>query len=938
MKNGILLFLMAFLPIALSAQFPYALKGTTATFGAPDTVSGYPFPQGFPQWGTGVSCIDFNNDGLEDLTFATGTNQELYFYTNNGDGTFTKIAPLVSNTHHTKMVLWADYDNDGDKDLFVTAFQRPNTLYRNDGGGVFTDVTAMAGIPVRNDWTWGATWGDYNNDGLLDLYVCNRHNAVNSNYLYRNNGNGTFTDVTRKAGVSDGTQLTFQANFVDINNDGWLDLYLANDRLYGNTLFRNNGDGTFTDISTSSAAGITIDAMNTAAGDFNNDGFFDLYVTNTPNGGNVLLRNNGDETFSDISASAGVQGFNFFWAGNFFDIENDGDEDLYVSCMKDFTGSQNKVYVNQFVETGMEVFTEPYVNGLPGDTAQSYANAIFDFNDDGKLDIIVPNNGSDTIHLWENIVSNSNNWVKFTVEGTVSNRDGYGTRVEIWAGGKHYVRGHYCGDAYLNQNSEKIHFGIGTASMVDSVAIHWLSGITDVLTDLSPNQTYNVVENSTNPIPVNVNVVHADCHGSDGEATATPGGGVGPYTYEWTSGDMTATATSLAEGNYLVTVTDSNGDRGIGFASINNIGVITCDIAVTMSTNGVGGAADLTVTGGKAPFTYSWSNSATTEDISGLAPGAYEVVVVDDNLCEGRGIVGIYDNVAPCMPIIPTETVVTAYTATLKWDVPPTADASRARYREVGSPTWLISPAARDTDSELTIEGLTPDTEYEYQTKTRCDGPVISGFSASYFFRTAQLSGLPCDSWIPHTIASDHDSAVIEWTDNQDADRYRIRYRIIGDPIWKEQVALWAMVTLGNLTPSSMYEFQSATLCGATWTEWSVTTWNFTTTMAPPAMAQAGGPAETDREDRSALEQLEESAEASFKLFPNPARESITIEFAGGDNNAVTVRNANGQVIRLINSTLGSYSLDLSELPTGMYFVTVVDANGMPSTQRFIKN
>ncbi|MCB0640876.1 MAG: VCBS repeat-containing protein, partial [Phaeodactylibacter sp.] len=234
-----LILVLALCPLFLMGH-PFVKYHQTA--GIADSISGHPWPN-YPQWGCGVSCADFNGDGFDDLTVATGHGNRLLFYQNNGDGTFTKIPPMVKYKFHTKMVLWVDYDNDGDKDLFLTGWQHPNRLYRNDGGPLLTDVTAAAGLPISDDWTWGASFGDYNNDGHLDLYVCNREKDLYSNFLYKNNGDGTFTNVTTETKAGDETQLTFQSIFWDYNNDGYQDLYMANDRLYGNSLYKNNGFG-----------------------------------------------------------------------------------------------------------------------------------------------------------------------------------------------------------------------------------------------------------------------------------------------------------------------------------------------------------------------------------------------------------------------------------------------------------------------------------------------------------------------------------------------------------------------------------------------------------------------------------------------------------------------------------------------------------------------
>lgn len=940
MKTGILTLLAALLlPFLAWSQDPVALQSTTQLLGARDTVSGHPYPN-YPQWGVGVSCVDFNQDGWDDISLATGHGRDPMFYTNNGDGTFTKIASPVSFPYHNKMILWADYDNDGDKDLFLTGFKAPNALYENDGAFNFTDVTAAAGIPVTNDWSWGASWTDYNKDGWLDLYICNRSTSQFSNYLWKNNGNGTFTEVSRQAGVTDGTQPTFQSNFIDYNNDGWLDLYVANDRLYGNTLFKNNGDETFTDISTPSGAGIQIDAMNTGSGDFNNDGFYDIYITNTPNGGNVLLRNNGDETFSDISASAGIQAFNFFWAGNWVDIENDTDVDLYVSCMKPFDVTPNKLYINQWADSGMETFVDHPMGPL-GDTLESFSNAIFDYNNDGRMDIIVPNNGSDSVQIWKNVASNSNNYIKFSLEGTIGTLEGVGTTIEVYlASGVTMKRTLLFGDAYLNQNSSCLQFGVGTATVIDSVKVRWLSGITDALYDVAVNQKIHVVENSTNTLDIEIDELNANCNGPDnGEATAIPLNGMPPYIYLWSNGENTASISGLAPGNYLVTVVDANGERGIGFGTIADDANPAISMTMGNSTDGVGGWVDLTVNSGTAPFTYAWDNSETTEDLADLGPGAYEVTVTDANGCTSEARIGVYDNIGPCQPFIPTSIVTTQVSAVLNWDPIPTGEAFRARYREQGTSTWTLSAVARGAGAtSITIEGLSPNTTYEYETKSKCtDGK--SPFSDTYTFTTDATGPGVCGPWVPHTVASDSDEAVIEWDEQPNADKYRIRYREQGTTDWTEQAALWAMITLGGLTPNTVYEYQSSSLCSGHWTDYSATTYTFSTGALPPSTPVINGEpgTATQTEARDIEDEWFPTAADVFSMFPNPATDVLNINFAAEGTKRLQVLTSNGQVLRFVETAQLNYNLDVTELPAGVYFVTVIAADGNPMTQRFVK-
>lgn len=461
---------------------------------APDfgIVNGYG-ELGWEEFAGGVSFFDFNGDGWDDLCFPTADGDSLLFYHNN-EGVFEKINGLVLETAATKQLLWADIDNDGDKDLYVTNFMAANHLYENDGSMNLTDITLSANFFLFPDFTYGAAFADYDNDGFLDLYITNRSNGLFdsfTNYLWKNNGNNTFTNVAIQTGTSDGQKVSFCAGFIDINHNLRPDLYIANDRLAANSMYLNNGN-TFSDISFSSGTDTVMNAMNVGAGDYNNDGHIDIYVTNTPEG-NVLYKNNGDETFSDMTTTAGVAFNQWSWGGNFFDYDNDGDLDLYVSSEEVEDGKANALYEN----LGDGTFHHTLLNGIPGDTLRSFGNSIGDFNLDGKMDVVVVNALGDPMLIWENQTDNDNNWLKVKLEGVESNRDGIGSWIELYHDGQKQVRYTQCGTAYLAQNTQTEHFGVGTFETCDSLIVRWQSGIIDKFENVQTNQILEVLEGMT---------------------------------------------------------------------------------------------------------------------------------------------------------------------------------------------------------------------------------------------------------------------------------------------------------------------------------------------------------------------------------------------------------------------------------------------------------
>ena len=456
------------------------------------TAKGVGVSYGVSTYGGGVSFCDFDGDGWDDITYSTTDGEEVYFYKNN-NGTFTLIDLGINDTYRTKQVIWIDYDSDGDKDFFATSISGLNKFYENDGSMNFTDITATCGLFTDNKYTYGASFGDIDNDGDLDVFICNRDDVTFNqyNYLYRNDG-GTYVEITSSAGINLGNQVSFTSAFFDYNNDGYQDIYVANDKEANiNRLYENDGDGTFTDVSLTSGAGIAIDAMSTTIGDYNNDGWFDIYVTNTT-GGNQILNNNGDGTFTNVAPFIGVAFESIAWGAVFLDADNDSNLDLYVSGI--FDGSVPSLLPSAFYENqGDDTFAIPSGIGFSGDILTSFSNAIGDFNNDGLPDIIVMND-TDNNFLWENTTTNSNNWLKLKLQGVTSNKDGIGSKIEINAGGKTQYRYTLNGEGYIGQNSNTEFIGLGAAATIDYLKITWLSGTVDYFTNISVNQSLTVQE------------------------------------------------------------------------------------------------------------------------------------------------------------------------------------------------------------------------------------------------------------------------------------------------------------------------------------------------------------------------------------------------------------------------------------------------------------
>lgn len=444
----------------------------------------------------GVSFFDYDNDGWDDVTIACKGSDPVRFFRNNG-GQLVEEFYGITITGHSKQVIWVDYDNDNDNDLFVTRLDGNNLLYQNDGNLNFTNVTVAAGFSnFIVLYTYGATFGDIDNDGDLDLFLSNKDvSGTIPNKLYRNNGDGTFSDISFAAGISLTGHSTFCASFFDYDNDGFQDIYMSNDRFANtNILYKNNGNSTFTDVSAISGANIAANAMSTTIVDFNYDGWLDIYITNTIEG-NHLLKNNGDGTFDDMAIASGLSFNSIGWGANFFDADNDTDLDLYISSMVD--NPDSGLLMTAFYECQDNLtYTLSTTSGFDNDEFKSFSNAIGDIDNDGFQDFVVANQAPDNHSLWHN-QNDTNNWLKVKLEGVQSNKNGIGSWIEVSANNKVMYRYSLCGEAFLGQNSATEIFGIGDATMVDYVKVSWLSGIEDVLTNISPNQTMFIQEGST---------------------------------------------------------------------------------------------------------------------------------------------------------------------------------------------------------------------------------------------------------------------------------------------------------------------------------------------------------------------------------------------------------------------------------------------------------
>lgn len=429
--------------------------------------------------------VDYDNDGYIDLFVTNSLNQKNFLYRNRTDGTFTKITsgPVVSDEEYSWRSSWGDYDNDGYSDLFVANIRGlNNSLYHNNGDGTFTKVTSGA-IVNEGGVSEHGSWADYDNDGALDLFVANWYGQ--RNFLYHNNGDGTFSKVTSGAITKDGGN-SITGEWADYDGDNDLDLFVANANNQNNFLYRNNGDGTFTKVTSGPIVNEGGSSVTGSWGDYNNDGHLDLFVANNFQQNNFLYQNNGNGTFIKITSGPLVNDHAESVSAGWADYDNDGDLDLFVS---NSYGENDFLYRND----SHGVFLQITSSVLVRDQKHTVGIAWGDHDNDGSLDLFVPNNDGNNF-LYHNKGS-SNNWINIKCVGRVSNASAFGAVVRIKSAinGSTVRQMRYLPDGNSN-HSQNVEFGLGNAAVIDSIKIEWPSGIVDVYANVAVNDFYTAIE------------------------------------------------------------------------------------------------------------------------------------------------------------------------------------------------------------------------------------------------------------------------------------------------------------------------------------------------------------------------------------------------------------------------------------------------------------
>jgi len=543
-------FLLVTLPAATQTQ-PQNSPATATEFSDITAAAGIHFTHfkgndgvsiNLEEFGPGVCVSDYDKDGWQDIYFVNGRdrynrgiNVKNALYRNNRNGTFTDVTDTagVPGTNYGLGCVWGDYDNDGFPTSFVTQFGA-NVLYHNNGDGTFTDVTAKAGVAGLESGQFhsGAVFFDYDRDGKLDLYVgsyvalgpkaqryCDIGGVKSScapavyhgspNALYHNNGDGTFTNVTAAAKIlqPDGKNLSVGA--YDWDNDGWPDLFVANDGQPA-YLYENLHNGKFRE--TAEIAGMAYNlhgqmmaSMCISLGDFDNDGWLDLYISDFQKNSDHVWRNSGKGYFDEVSDEMGITLATkdvLSFGGGFVDYDNDGWLDIFIGNGHVYpeieqvsTDTLYKQHNSLFHNDAHGKFTDVTIPGgltaVPPRAARGVAFA--DFDNDGYVDVLVANNG-DPPTLLHNNALHKNHFVNFKLVGTKSNRDAMGARIKITAGGINQIREIAGGGSYLSQSDLRANFGLADATIISTVEVTWPSGAHQTFQNVPADRFYQITE------------------------------------------------------------------------------------------------------------------------------------------------------------------------------------------------------------------------------------------------------------------------------------------------------------------------------------------------------------------------------------------------------------------------------------------------------------
>lgn len=832
-------------------------------------------------YGSGISFYDFNGDGWDDVSIAGGTNHPVFLINNNG---VLEPAPFsIPNFGNARIhsMLWVDYDNDGDADLFISRQNGAMQLWQNDGELNFTNVAALSGLEQDNYIYANACWGDYDHDGCLDFYVTKNYSFFNymdtlyTSQLYKSNCDGTFTEVAAEAGVQLIPRTELQPVWVDVNNDGWEDLFIAVDRLpFQNELFLNNQDGTFTQISESANINDQLDAMGASVADFDHNGYLDIYVGNNPiDPGNAFYQNHGDLTFTNIAAAMdldlGEESTLSTWGAMFIDYDNDTWEDLFLATMI-FTGQPHpgsRLYSNNAGESFTNITVESNINDtFPTET---FTVAMGDLNNDGYYDYVTGNRHPYTPRLKRSL-GGENNFLSVELEGTLANSDGIGTWIRCYVNGNEYVRYTMCGENLAGQNSSKKIFGLAQYTLVDSLVLDWNSGTHEVYYDVAVNQQLYLIEGASFLEPIEI-AYNGDLEICSGDSIVLDGGEQDNLV--WNTGDEGQYLTVYNSGSYSVTATNQFGLSSYSDTVqvvISPTPQVDFDVQGVSCTNADDGSLEVSISTGPMQQIVWSTGEENTLVLTGLDGGIYSFTGIDSYGCSVSGEAAIIEP-APL------------FAQAVSQDAPC-----------FGTATGSVEFQTIGGTPPMTIDWNGPEQNPD------------SLWAGSYSVVLQDANG--CSVPINFTIDQPEDSMTVNLSTtpatNSDSEDGSATLNIsAGNPPYS---IFWSTgdtdVTSLETLSAGVYTVQVEDVNGCTWSQ------TFTITF---------------------ITGTDELIENQLKLFPNPARDAVFISGCEQPQVDIHVFDATGRIVLVSSQHACQSELVINQLSPGTYLLRVTDGHAL---------
>lgn len=533
------------------------------------------FTNPFGNWGSGISLVDYNLDGWPDVTVCRENGPAAIYTQSEGSFVLDPFAPFCSG--EGKSIQWVDVDNDKEFELFITQEDGPLLLYNQDEQGDWSNIIESTGLPEFILNASSASWSDVDLDGDLDVYISTyfldeyglympptdpdslllwntgleESFPVVTNKLYLNQGGFLFSDGGAGQEIEDGIKLTLATLFHDVDQDGWPDLLVANDKFFANSYYRNLGNGTFEDLSETSGFNLVLDAMTLTEGDFNRDGMRDILITNTPESTDIVLTYDPEyHIFTDVTSIyfGGLLENSWTWGARFMDMENDGDLDVYIAEHHPYSPYiLNHLYRNDGLNSNYH-FSIPSINVFPLDFTNAHAVASADWNRDGMIDFAVNNVGNHKIRMWENQFETEGNWLEVNLSGTVSNTFAVGTWVDIYLASSEIPLRQFTalGSDYLSQSEFTLHFGLGDDAVIDSLVIQWPLGLIETWENISVNNLHDFVEGTAVLQNASVTLSAPLCYESQSELVAIIPESV---SFQWSDGE-TSNPREISEGGW----------------------------------------------------------------------------------------------------------------------------------------------------------------------------------------------------------------------------------------------------------------------------------------------------------------------------------------------------------------------------------------------------